>query len=505
MRDGKKIKNNLIMGVFGQAMALILGIVVPKLVLTNYGSEVNGLLSSVTNIYAYIAIVEAGVAAAACQALYKPVAEGDRDRINQIMSATNRYYHRTGLVYFGLILAFATIYPLLISSEIPYTTVVLIILFNGFGNVINYFFHGKYLILLRADGKQYIRAGLETFTNTFKQLSKVVLIALGFDVVAVQFVAMLASFAQMAYITYYIQKHYAWVDLKAPADMGAISQSKNVLVHEVNYLVTSNVDTVLLTLFAGLKTVSVYSLYALLYETVNKLLRTVRDAVEFKVAHLFHGEKALFRKVFRAFEVYYITLAFALFTITNYFILPFLRIYTAGVTDAQYIDNTLPYLFLLINLLGAGRYPSDAMVHISGHFKQTQHSAVLETAINLVTSLVLVQFFGIVGVLIGTIVSSLYRTNYLIFYVNRQIIGRSVGRTYACWGINFGLFALINWVSGFLTADQTAYWQILLMCVPYALGVTALYVAVISLCMPDVCRDALEFLKTMMKRHPGDA
>ena len=75
MNDRKKIKYNLIVGISSQIIALILGIIVPKLILVNYGSEINGLLSSVTNIYAYIAIVEAGVAAASCQALYKPIVQ----------------------------------------------------------------------------------------------------------------------------------------------------------------------------------------------------------------------------------------------------------------------------------------------------------------------------------------------------------------------------------------------------------------------------------------------
>ena len=67
MKDSKKIRNNLILGILGRAVALVLGIIVPKLILKEYGSEVNGLLASVTNIYAYIAIVEAGVLSSALQ------------------------------------------------------------------------------------------------------------------------------------------------------------------------------------------------------------------------------------------------------------------------------------------------------------------------------------------------------------------------------------------------------------------------------------------------------
>ena len=69
MKDKSKIKYNLIVGIVGQIVSIVLGVVLPKLVMTSYGSEVNGLLSSVTNIYAYIAIVESGIAAASCRVI----------------------------------------------------------------------------------------------------------------------------------------------------------------------------------------------------------------------------------------------------------------------------------------------------------------------------------------------------------------------------------------------------------------------------------------------------
>lgn len=483
MTSGQKIKKNLLIGTIGQLIALVFGILLPKLVIVSYGSEVNGLLSSVTNIYAYVALVEAGVAAASCQALYKPITENNRESMNAILAATNQYYHRTGYIYLALIVAFSVVYPLLIHTDIPLFIVVLVILFNGLGNVINYFFHGKYLILLKADGKNYVRTGLELVTNTLKQAIKIVFIKLGYSVIFVQFAAMLVSFLQMAYITYYIKKHYPWIDFNVLPDKQSISQSKNVVVHEINYMITSNVDTVLLTAFETLKTVSVYSLYNLLFSTINRLLRVVRDSLEFKIAHLFHEDREKFQIAFSVFEVYYITLAFAVFSVANYFVLPFVSLYTRDVSDAVYVIPILPVLFVLINLLSAGRYPSEAMIHIAGHFKQTQNSAAIETIINVVISIILVQFVGIAGVLLGTIISSLYRTVYLIDYVNKNIVGRRSKDTWLCWSINLFLFLITLVVNRMIVVDLDSYVSIFMFCIPYGFCTIILYVGVVSLLM----------------------
>ena len=499
--DSKKIKYNLLIGSLGQIVTLLLGIVVPKLVLTNYGSEINGLLSSVTNIYAYVALVEAGVAAASCQALYKAFANQSRDDINSILAATNKYYHRTGFVYLLLILTFAGIYPVFINTEIPYTTMVFVILFNGIGNVVNYFFHGKYLILLKADGKNYIRTGVEIFTTTFKQLSKIILIALGYNVVFVQFAAMLVSFIQMVYIVQYIKRNYSWIDLKVKPDFKAISQSKNVFIHQVNYLVVSNTDVVILTAFSNLKTVSIYSLYLLLVNMVDKVMHVIRDALEFKIANFFHTNKQKFLKFFRMYEVYYICLAFALYSVVDCFILPFLKLYTKGVNDINYIIWYLPFCFVITKLMAVVRYPYDAIIHICGHFKQTQASSITESIINIIISLLLVHKLGISGVLFGTVLAALYRVNYLVIYLHKnKIINRNIFSSYKTFFINFSLFITLDFASGFVEFTYGSYIYILVACIPYTFVVFLIYFAVNSVFEPQSFKELLVIIKNIIRK-----
>lgn len=503
MKDSKKIRYNLLIGVFGQVVAMVFGAVVPRFILTGYGSEVNGLLSSVVNIYAYIAIVEAGIFAASRQALYRTLTDANCARSNSVLSACNRYYHRTGFIYLGLIAAFSILYPILIHTEIPYTTVVLIILFNGVGNVISYFFHGKYVVLLKSDGKSYVCTGIESVVNILRQVGKIVLISLGFDVVFVQAAAMLASFVQMFCITLYIRKNYTWIDLKAEPDHAAISQTRHVFVHEINYLISGNVDTVMLTAFSTLLQVSVYSLYNMLFGVITRALWIIKDAFEFKIAHVFHQDKKAFLKLFEAYETCYITLAFALFTIANYFMLPFMRLYTSGVTDANYLDAALPYAFVFVNLLAAGRYPCDVMIHISGHFRQTKTSALVETLLNIGFSAILVHRFGIFGVLLGTVISSLYRGNYLLLYINRNVIGRSPMKSYKCWLINFAVYLAIVYVSRWIRPSLDTYLKIFTFCVPYALGVLAVYFGVTFLTSPNVFGYLLAYVKNAIRARRG--
>ena len=188
---------NIVFGVLGQVITIVIGIVLPRMFIISYGSEVNGMLSSVNNIFTYIALLEAGIGTATVQALYGPLARKEEDSISEIISATNIFYRRVGFLYLIAIAIFAVVYPLAVKSEIPKITVVLVILFIGLGNVINFFFQGKMKQLMIADGRQYVITNITTVVHMMVSVSKIILISLGMSVVAITIAQFVLNILQM--------------------------------------------------------------------------------------------------------------------------------------------------------------------------------------------------------------------------------------------------------------------------------------------------------------------
>ena len=135
-------------------------------------------------------------------------------------------------------------------------------------------------------------------------------------------------------------------------------------------------------------------------------------------------------------------LTFSLYCTASLFVLPFLKLYTAGITDVHYVDPLLPYLFVATYLLSNGRSAAQRVIEYAGHFKLTQNRSIVESIINIVVSLICVVRFGIYGVLCGTIAALLYRTNDMILYASRKLLNRSPMETYLKWGTNFALYGL---------------------------------------------------------------
>lgn len=96
MNTSRKGILNIFTAFFSQILIIITGIVIPKLILSYYGSETNGLINSVVQILNYFSLFEAGVGIASLQALYKPVSQDNKDGISRIMVATHNFYKKQG-------------------------------------------------------------------------------------------------------------------------------------------------------------------------------------------------------------------------------------------------------------------------------------------------------------------------------------------------------------------------------------------------------------------------
>lgn len=482
MDKGKRSVKIFIYGLISQVITLLLGIIIPKLLIVSYGSEVNGLLSSVRQIFVYVALLEAGIGTASLQALYAPMAKGDHQKTSEIMSATDHYYKRTGVLYGICVLILAFIYPIFVNSEIPMPVVAGVIIFQGASGVINYLFQGKFAILLRVDGKSYITTNATTIVNVASKIAQIILILTGCDILVVQGAYFVINLTQMLYITWYVKKHYSWLDLKVQPNYASLSQSKNVIIHQISGLIFNNTDILVLTYFCGLKVVSVYSLYTLIINCVSNIIDTICSSVEFILGQAFNSDRQRFLKLQETYETYYLAVSFAFFTVTLIMLPSFIEIYSVGITDAVYVDKYLPFLFVVLNILMYSRRTSSQIINFAGHFKQTQLRSIIESIINLSVSLVLVYYIGIYGVLIGTIAALLYRTNDVIIYANCNILGRKPWKTYRRWIQNIVVMIVCVWMINYILPPMNDYFIWALNAIWVFLLCFGMYFAVDSLC-----------------------
>ena len=470
----KKGIKNLKAGLFNQLITLVLGIVLPRLVLVTIGSEANGLLNSANQAVVYLALLEGGIGWSITQSLYGPVARKDTDEINGIMSASNIFYKNVGKLYLlgTIIVAFA--YTALVQTSLTKTTVFIVVVLTALPQAINFWFQGKYRTLLSVDGRGSVLSNLNTVVYIGTSFSKIALLLSGFNVIALQVMYCCFSLAQMIFITYYVKKVYPWLNIKVKPLKEKIGQRKSVFIHQISGFIFSNTDMVLLSVFCNLKIVSVYAMYNMFASMINTLIGNVTGSVTFAMGQKYNTDREGYLKYHYLYETICMVLVFSLDFVLLLCILPFLKIYTKGITDINYIDGILPWLFIAIQMLQYGRVASQKVIEYAGAFKDTQWHSVIEMVVNILVSVTGVIKFGIYGVLLGTIVSLGIRCILMIYYSSRKILCISQKRVYVKWGINILIFAVLYFIMSQITVVLDSYIKIVI----YA--VVLLMVSVIS-------------------------
>ena len=114
-RTEQFVKNTLATGLL-QIITMISGFIIPKIMLVYFGSEVNGIVTSITQFIAYLTLLEAGLSGATVFSLYKPIAAGDTDAVNRILVAAKNLYYKTGHLFSCMVILCAAAYPFFIHT-----------------------------------------------------------------------------------------------------------------------------------------------------------------------------------------------------------------------------------------------------------------------------------------------------------------------------------------------------------------------------------------------------
>lgn len=311
------------------------------------------------------------------------------------------------------------------SSLLYNLTVILIVVFYGIPGIVSYLVQGKYRSFMEVEGKSYVITYITTATMAAGNLLRMAALLCTRSILLVQVTYCVPSIFQVAVLTAYIRKKYPWLNAHDTPNLEALSQRGSVLVHQLTNIVFSNTDTILISSLCGLTSASVYTIYMLFFSNIEKLFYSVVNSISFRLGQLFYVEPERFKRLYRLYDALYLAVAFALFTTVAVFLMPIIALYTAGVTDAEYLDTRLLVLFTAVEVLSSAKQPAAMLLTISGRFEETREQALIEMGINLLVSVLAVLRFGIAGCLFGTLAAHLYRYTALTIFTRTRVLEES--------------------------------------------------------------------------------
>lgn len=421
--QAKKIARNASASFITQIVNIIINFLLPPLIIATYGSKVNGLVSSIHQLMLYVSLVGAGISIAATQSLYKPLAENAHQKISGIFNATASMFFKAGILFSIGALVLALIYPLFINDNVNYYSVVMLIIVMSIRGASEFFVVGKYTTLLFADRKAYITSYVQAIGLILSFILAYLLIKNNANIVLVQLGLSFVFVVRIVLLSMYVNKNYEYLDRKVPPIQSAVKKRRDAFLHQITGLITLSSQTIILSTFVGLEIASVYAVYNVVFSGLQSISSQTINAVAPFLGRIYALKKADkliidFNKVEFIFNM---ILSF-IYSVAAVMIIPFISVYVGGKSDIDYIDYSVAALFLLFSLFNTSRLPAQVMINVAGHFKETRNRAIIEASIALVLQLILVSFWGIYGVLLGTVVALGWRCFDIIVYSNKYII-----------------------------------------------------------------------------------
>lgn len=432
MNRSKLFVYNSLSAAFLQIATIIAGFIIPRIMLTVYGSEINGLVTSITQFIAYFNLIEAGLASACVYALYKPLAEKDNSKINAILSAARAFYNKAGYIFISMVLGLSLIYPAFIrSSSLGIMEVGFLVLIIGISGALEFLTMSKYRVLLTADQRIYVLSYASLVAIILNTLIIAVLSHFNVNIVIVRLVAVSAVFLRSLILWIYVRKNYKDLDIYAPPDSHALNKRWDAFYLQILGSVHSGVPIIIATLFTSLTVVSVYSVFNIVLGGISGLLSITINGLYSSFGNLLAlNKKAVFQQAYQEFELSYYMFITWVYACSYILIMPFIRLYTAGVTDAHYDLPLIGALFVINGLLNNIKTPQGTLIFSAGLFKESRYQTMTQGIIAIALSLIFVQFWGLAGILLGAITSNIYRDIDLMFFIPKHVTNLPVRFTF---------------------------------------------------------------------------
>lgn len=441
----KNLLKNLSAGTFYQIILFIVGFVMPRAILNNYGYELFGLTQSITQIINYIMLVEAGLGIASIQALYKPLSKKDTVEINNILYKTKRDYIFSGLVYIIVLVIITFLYPLIIKENIEYYYILLIVFVMGIPGSIELVLHGKYRVILTANQKVSYVTFIQTIAIILGTVLKLVLISLKVNIVYVLAVSSLQILFRVLVLKNIFKKNYKGLTFNIKTSNTVLGKRKYVVIHQLGSLVLSSSQIILITVFLSLEKVSIFSVYNLVFSSILILLTsTFSKSITSIIGNLVNSvDKLSWISKFKHIETIYYIITFTIYFAAIILIEPFVSLYTLGESNITFNNFYLGILFVIGGIINTLRIPDLTLINAMGLFRETIKPAIIEISLGIIFGVIGIYYFGLIGVLLGFLISSLYRSIQMILYSKKFILGIKMNITGMKIFVNSAIFIIL--------------------------------------------------------------
>ena len=408
-RVSKSIKNAEVNLVF-YFLTLFLSFFSRKVFLDCLGPEFIGLSGTLSNILGYLNLAELGIASCISFHLYKPLQENNHEKLQELLSAYGYLYQCVGLIIFAIGLILSIFFPWIFGNTALPLGIVYFAFYSLLGSSLIGYFINYRQILLSADQKNYIVAIYTRSASLIKTSLQIYLAYNYKNLYLWVFVEFLFSLFACIILNWKINNEYPWLhtDKQKGRSLlkkypGILTNTKQIFIHKIKDVILMRSDELFVFMFVSLKMVAYYGNYTLIVSRVGQVFSAMLDSINAGIGNLIaEGNKEKIMQVFwEMLTIRHFVAGFLCFS-AYHLVEPFISVWLG----AEYIlDRKIVAMLSIYIYISSSRGVVDMYNHAHGLYADTW-SAWTELTINLFITIIAGLYWGIIGILLGKIIST---------------------------------------------------------------------------------------------------
>ena len=400
---------NIKVGMFFYLLSLFLAFFSRKVFLDCLGAEFIGLTGMLMNIMSFLSVAELGIGTSIVFFLYKPLQEDNHEKINEMMSILAYLYRCIGLIIGGCGLVVSLFFPWWFGGLSVGLPLVYFAFYSFLASaMVGYLFNYRQL-LVGANQRQYV---VNAYFQSIAILQSIIQILLAYyyrNLYLWVIVGLVFTIIGCILFNYRIRKEYPWLRINLKEGKAnlrkypeVLQKTRQIFVQRIKDFILYRSDEILVGTFVSVVQVAFYGNYTIIVSKLNFLVNILSDGMNAGIGNLVaEGNDQNTMKVFWELTA----IRFLIVGIVVFGLLLFIQPFISCWFGAQYrLSDLIVYLLVFNIFIMLSRGVVEMYISAHGLFSDVW-AAWTELAVNLTVTLSLAPFLGIVGILLGKIIS----------------------------------------------------------------------------------------------------
>lgn len=424
----KNASRNIAFGVLLKVYQIFLPFLMRTIMMYTIGVQYLGLNSLFSSILQVLNLAELGVGSAMVFSMYKPIAEDDHITICALLKLYKIYYRVIGAVILAVGLIIMPVLPKLISGDVPSDmNVYVLYLLNLVATVLTYWLFAYRNSVLQAFQRSDVISKITIGTETIKYLLQFAVLFIWKNYYYFVIVLLLTQVINNIATAAISKKMFPDLNPKGNLDKSEIrsinKKIKDLFTSKIGYTIVSSADTIVISAFLGLTVLAKYQNYYYIMNAIIGFMNIIYSSITAGIGNSILTKSR--EENYEDFKTFTLLVSF----VSGICCACFLALYQPFMKIWMGTDMLLPDLIVVLFCFYFWFYELVMMISVykdaGGIWHEDRFRPLISGIVNLVINLILVNYIGIYGIVISTILSqSCISLPWIIKNINNMVFKR---------------------------------------------------------------------------------